>query len=163
MATIFSIVYQPQDQAYGDRFDYFIRVPISPAKLIANHGIEGDDKAGRNPRRQLNILSYAWLMQRQKEGYKVEPGDFGEQLIIEGLDVENLPGGTQLQLGSDAIIEITFARTGCIRLDAAQGTEAVFAGADIGMLASVIKSGLIKVGDPVIALAKRFSDKGYDK
>jgi MOSC domain-containing protein YiiM len=67
--------------------------------LIAGHGIEGDDKDGRSPRRQLNLLSYEWLRERKKEGYKTKPGSFGEQLIIKGMAVENLQRVDRLQPG----------------------------------------------------------------
>lgn len=149
MSQIHSIVYQPKDQAYGERLDHYIRVPLEAATLIAGHGIEGDDKAGRNPRRQLNLLSYEWLMEREKEGYKTKPGSFGEQLVIEGLAVENLQPGDRLQIGDEACIEITFPRTGCERLEAAQGISNKLLRGHIGMLAKVLTGGLIRVGDSV--------------
>lgn len=151
-ASIFSIVYQPKDQKYDERLDYFIREPLTQATLLANHGIAGDDKAGRNPRRQINVLSYDWLMKRKREGYKTNPGDFGEQLIIRGLDVDKLVGKTRLQLGDTAVVEVTFPRVGCIRLDAAQGVSEVFVGKPIGMMLRVVNGGAIQVGDSVSIL-----------
>jgi MOSC domain-containing protein YiiM len=152
MAQIYSITYQPVDQSYeGERFSAFIRVPVEEARLIAGHGIEGDAKAGRNPRRQLNLLSYEWLEGLRQQGYQTEPGAFGEQMIIRGLDVLTLQPGERLRLGNGACIEITKPRTGCTRLEAAQGVpipkEALKAG--IGVLATVITSGVIRVGDSV--------------
>jgi hypothetical protein len=98
MAQILSIVYQPKEERYEDgRFDYFIRIPLQQANLIAHRGIEGDRKAGRNPKRQLNLLSDDWLAARQQEGYQTEPGSFGEQLIISGLSVLDLKSATILQ------------------------------------------------------------------
>src|SRR5256885_1952453 len=100
MASIFSIVYQPEDREYSDeRLGLYIRVPVERANLIAGHGIEGDQKGGRNPTRQLNLLSREWLMGLQPKGYKVEPGQFGEQIIIDGLAMESLEPGVRLQLG----------------------------------------------------------------
>lgn len=152
MSQIFSIVYQPVEQQYQQgegHLDNFIRVSVETAQLIAGHGIEGDQKAGRNPRRQLNLLSTAWLAERKSEGYRSEPGNFGEQLIIDGLDVSNLKPGDVLQLGDEARIEISKARTGCIRLATAQGLDGEWTGGNIGMLATVLSSGSIRVGDPV--------------
>lgn len=155
MAIIQSIVYQPEDQAYqSGRLDYFIRVPAQEAELVAGHGIKGDRKGGRNPRRQLNLLSSEWLANKGERGYKVQPGQFGEQIIVngllaDGLALESLNEGDQIKLGEHAVIEITMPRTGCERLEAAQGAVGL-AGTHIGVLARVIEGGRIRVGDSVI-------------
>ena len=122
MAKIISIVMQPIAKEYEDgRFDYFIRDAVDSVDLVANHGIQGDRKAGKNPRRQLNLLSVGWLNEQAKAGYKTAPGEFGEQLIVEGLKLSALPRGTILQLGDTAVIQINGPRDGCTRLEAAQG------------------------------------------
>lgn len=151
MGYIFSIVYQPYDQTYGERREDFIRVPLETANLITNHGIEGDQKAGHRTR-QLNLLSYQWLAERKKEGYKTNPGEFGEQLIIKELAVETLNPGDRLQLGDEAIIEMTRARTGCLRLGTAQGIDGQLPYQYIGIMAKVITGGSIRVGDSVKVL-----------
>ena len=154
MSRIHSIVYQPKDRKRGERPVEYLRLPLEEATLIAGHGIEGDDKAGRSPRRQLNLLSFEWLRERKKEGYKTKPGSFGEQLIIEGLAVENLQRGDRLQLGEEACIEITLPRTGCERLEAAQGMSNKLLRGHIGMLAKVLTGGTIRVGDSVKLLSR---------
>jgi molybdopterin adenylyltransferase len=154
MAQIVSITYQPINQPYGEeRYDSFIRVPFQEAKLVAGHGIEGDQKAGRNPRRQINLLGFEWLEALRQQGYKTEPGAFGEQLIVQGLDVQALQPGEQLQLGDEAVIEITRPRTGCIRLETAQGRSTKEVDGPVGMLATVIRSGTIRVGEAVRVLS----------
>lgn len=149
MSEIHSIVYQPQDQEYGQRVGDFLREPLEEARLIAGHGIEGDRKAGRNKKRQLNILSYEWLESLRPLGYQTEPGSFGEQIIVKGLPLETLRSGDRLLIGGEALVEITKPRTGCIRLEAAQGqSNAAFNGL-VGMMARVIDGGVIRVGDPI--------------
>lgn len=157
MAHIHSIVYQPTDQAYGERLDYYIRVPLQQALLITDHGIEGDRKAGHNPIRQLNLLSQEWLTAIRPKGYKTEPGQFGEQIIVAGLAVESLEPGTRLQLGNEACIEITKLRTGCDRLELAQGRSIEGLG-PIGVLAKILAGGTIGVGDPVTVIETVGSD-----
>ena len=150
MAQIYSIVYQPKDKAYEEgRTEDFIRLHLKEAMLIANYGIVGDHKAGRHPDRQLNILSYEWLQQRQQEGYRTEPGQFGEQLIIKGLPASGVEDGSQMRLGSEAIVEITKARTGCDRLQAVQTKPIKNISGGIGLMAKVITGGMIGVGDEV--------------
>ncbi len=149
MSEIVSIVYQPQDREYDERVGDFIRLPLQEATLVAGHGIDGDRKAGRNPSRQLNILSYEWLEELRPLGYQVEPGSFGEQIVLKGLSLQSLQAGDRLRMGGEALVEITKPRTGCIRLEAAQGqSNAAFDG-QVGMMAKVVSGGVIRVGDQV--------------
>jgi MOSC domain-containing protein YiiM len=157
MPSIYSIVYLPLDQEYQDRDGDYIRHPLQRAKLIAEHGIEGDQKAGHNPDRHLNLISREWLAAVQPKGYKTAPGQFGEQIIVEGLAVEQLEPGDRLQLGSDALIEVTKLRNGCERLEAAQGKSREGLG-PLGAMARVITGGEIKVGDPVVVRETASSD-----
>ena len=150
MATIHSIVYQPKDKKYATHNrDDFIREPLTEATLITNHGIKGDAKAGKQPSRQLNILSQEWLDGLKDIGYRTDPGDFGEQIIIKDLDVDSLQSGERLQIGADAIIEITMPRHGCVRLEAAQGRSNDEYGGLVGKMSKVITGGVIHIGDEV--------------
>jgi MOSC domain-containing protein YiiM len=149
MATIYSIVYQPEDKKYDGRNHDFIREPLQQATLVSDHGIDGDAKAGRNRNRQLNVLSLEWLEGLKTFGYRTKPGEFGEQVIVQGLEVERLQPGDQLQIGESAMIEITKARTGCVRLEAAQGRSNEAFGGLVGMMAKVVVGGDIQVGDEV--------------
>jgi MOSC domain-containing protein YiiM len=153
MAAIGSIVYQPEGMQPAQGEVEYLRIPAQKVYLVAGHGIEGDQKAGHHPDRQLNLLSRAWLDSNAAKGYKTGPGQFGEQIIIDGLPMETLQPGTQLQLGESAWIEITKTRTGCERLELAQGLSIKGLG-PLGVLAKIIKSGEIAVGDPVTILEK---------
>ena len=151
MSHIVSIAYQPLGRRYTNRLGDYIRVPVESATLVADHGIDGDQKAGHTKSRQVNLLSAEWLAARAAEGYRAEPGQFGEQLIIDGLAVETLPPGTMLAVGPQAILSITKGRTGCDRLEAAQGKSIAALGA-IGALVRVVVGGPIRVGDAVRVL-----------
>ena len=151
MSQIISIAYQPLDRRYADRLGDYIRVPVDTATLVADHGIDGDQKAGHNKSRQVNLLSAEWLAARAAEGYRAEPGQFGEQIVVAGLAVETLPPGTMLGIGPTAILAVVKGRTGCDRLEAAQGKS--IAGIDpIGTLVRVVMGGSIHVGDTVRVL-----------
>lgn len=151
IAQIKSIVYQPLDQNYTDgRFDYFIRVPAQEITLKKDHGIEGDAKAGRQSKRQLNLITTDWLEARQSDGYKTGPGEFGEQIILDGIAYSEFKKGMRLQIGGQAVIELTKPRTGCTRLEEAQGKPlSAEIKKGIGWLACVLESGKIRVGDEV--------------
>ena len=147
MGVIVSIVYQPEatDVTHGE----FYRVPIDEAQLIGGHGIEGDRKAGRNPKRHLNIMMRETLDSLAGCGFKTAPGEMGEQLQIEGIDIENMPPGTLLRLGETAIVRLNKPRTGCVWLEHIQGQDCSSTEGKLGIMASVIESGMIRPGDEV--------------
>ena len=154
-AHVHSIVYQPRDTRNAgvhatEAVGPFHRVPIDRVMLRESHGIEGDRKAGRSRKRQVNLLLREWLMVREREGYRIEPGAFGEQLVIAGLAGQSLRPGTRLQIGSTAVLELTMPRTGCERLQAAQRREDPLLLGHIGYLARVVASGVIAIGDVVL-------------
>lgn len=157
MASIYSIVYKPEDEERGTlATGRYLRVPLQRANLVAGHGIEGDRKGGGNPTRQLNIVSLEWLATQQAKGYKTDPGQFGEQIIVSGVAVESLEPGTRLQLGEEACIEITQHRKGCEKLVAAQGKTIEGLG-PLGAMAKVITSGAVAVGDEVAVIEPSMS------
>jgi MOSC domain-containing protein YiiM len=151
-ARIKSITCQPLGKDYSERRDYYIREAVPQATLLAGHGIAGDQKAGRNPERQLNLLSYEWVQSLAAQGHNSEPGQFGEQMVLAGMAVEELQPGDRLQLGGEAVIEITKARTGCVRLELVQKDVLQRSGGTIGVLAKVVQGGEIAVGDDVKVL-----------
>jgi MOSC domain-containing protein YiiM len=75
----------------------------------------------------------------------------GEQLILEGLaqDLNTLPAGTQLQIGTEAVVELVKPRTGCDRFEAIQGLSPSLIQLRMGMMARVLRGGSIAVGDEV--------------
>jgi MOSC domain-containing protein YiiM len=157
MAQVQSITYRPEqvDKKTGeyDKPPRFPRVSVTQARLVAGHGIDGDAKAGRHPRRHLNILSRAWVQARKAEGFAVKPGAFGEQLVIEGLAIEELAPGDRLRIGN-AELEITQPRDGCVKVELVHGRVLPACAVPIGMLARVTRGGDIQVGDHVLLLAE---------
>jgi len=122
MGVIYSIVYQPIESEDRSRSPEFLRICAQQVNLIAGHGIEGDRKAGHHPKRQINLLSREWLLRLQD---------------------------AQLQLGPTACIEITQGRKPCGRLAVAQ-QSAVAGLKTIGLMATVVVGGTIRVGDAAI-------------
>jgi MOSC domain-containing protein YiiM len=149
MATISSIVYKPTGGESPEGQDAYLRVPAEQVRLVEGHGIEGDEKAGHHPDRQLNLLSRDWVDAARLKGYKASPGQFGEQIVIDGLSFQTLPPGMRLQLGSNAVIEIVKPRTGCDRFERAQEGRLRDGNGTLGVMARVISGGVVKVGDEV--------------
>lgn len=78
---------------------------VGEALLIADHGIENDAHAG-NWHRQVSLLSYDKVEEFRERGGEVENGDFGENLLVSGIDFAKLPVGTHLTCG-DVLLEVT--------------------------------------------------------
>jgi MOSC domain-containing protein YiiM len=146
MAEIISIVYTPEKVPGYPK--PFTRIPLSEATLVAGHGIQGDRKGG-HPKRQLNVMCYETLAQMKREGFKVGPGEMGEQIVISGIDVDELVPGERIQLGADVCIEVASLREPCERFEAAQDKPLELAIGKVGVMARVITGGEIRVGDPV--------------
>ena len=143
-----SIVYKPQEGISPE--DGYYRVPLQQANLLAGQGIEGDGKGGG--RRHLNIMSAQTLEELAREGFCTSAGQMGEQILVAGLDVDALPLGTRLLIGEQACVELSEARTGCAKFERYQGKGREEAAGRLGMIACVLASGEIRVGDPVCVL-----------
>lgn len=150
MGRIVSIVYQPSASDVSEK--HFKRIPIDEARLIAGHGIEGDRKAGRNPKRHLNVMMRETLDSLADCGFMTAPGEMGEQIQIQGIDIENMETGTLLKIGDSAIIRLNKARTACIWLEHIQGKACEDTEGKIGIMATVIESGTIHSGDSVAVI-----------
>jgi MOSC domain-containing protein YiiM len=147
MGRIVSIVYTP-DGVDPRPPDHYARVPVAAATLTAGRGIDGDRKgAGRG--RQLNVMAAHTLAQLRAEGLKTEPGEMGEQIVVEGVDADGLAAGTRLRLGDEAILEVAQPRTGCARFQHIQSRPPSAVSGRLGVMARVVVGGVIRVGDAV--------------
>ena len=59
---------------------------VHSARLIEDWGIEHDAHAGKW-HRQVSLLSYEKIEEFRKKGAPVDEGAFGENLIIQGIDL----------------------------------------------------------------------------
>jgi MOSC domain-containing protein YiiM len=147
MIHVTSIVYKPEGTA-PEPEDHYLRTPVESANLIAGYGIEGDRKGG-NPKRNLNIITFETLEALREEGLSTQPGQMGEQIVIQGLDVGKLAVGDKLKIGDAAIVELISHRTGCQRFEHIQGKTPQEATGRMGVMAKVVAGGTIAIGDPV--------------
>lgn len=74
--------------------------------FIAGYGIRGDAHAG-SWHRQVSLLAQESVDKMIAQGFELVPGDFGENLTTEGIDVANLPLGTRLRVGEEVLLEVT--------------------------------------------------------
>jgi MOSC domain-containing protein YiiM len=111
-------------------------------RAIAGQGLEGCAHANP-PKREVLFVSREHL-----DSVGVEPGAIRENLTVDGADVQQWPIGQRLRAG-EAVLEITMVCDPCHRMDELrQGLRAELDGKR-GMLARVVESGEIAVGDRV--------------
>src|SRR5262249_55482231 len=149
---VVSIVHTPEgvDPRPPDRY---ARVPLEAATLVTGQGIAGDRK-GTGPGRHLNVMAAQTLAHLRAEGFRTGPGEMGEQLVVSGIDVDQLSPGARLKIGAAAVLEVTRRRNGCPRLEKIQGRPASTVLGWLGVMVQVIAGGTICVGDPVTPLAQ---------
>ncbi|MDO5100813.1 MAG: molybdopterin-binding protein [Eubacteriales bacterium] len=82
-----------------------VKRPVERARVTADYGIEQDAHAGKW-HRQISLLSWDKVADFNARGGNVTDGDFGENLLIEGIDCKALPVGTVLRAG-EVVLEIT--------------------------------------------------------
>jgi MOSC domain-containing protein YiiM len=140
--------------------------------LRTGHGVEGDAHAGvtvqhlsrilkfgNTPNlRQVHLIHHELFEELREAGFAVRPGQMGENVTTEGVDLLSLPKGARLHLGDAAVIEVTGLRNPCRQLDKLQpGLMAATLAHDVagnlqrkaGVMGIVLSGGEVKSGDPI--------------
>jgi MOSC domain-containing protein YiiM len=111
-------------------------------RAIKGFGLEGCAH-GNPPKREVLFASREHL-----DAVGVEPGAIRENLTVDGADVHTWPVGQQVRVG-EALFEITMVCDPCHRMDEVRdGLRAELEGRR-GMLARVLESGEVAVGDEI--------------
>ena len=141
-------------------------------RLRAGLGVEGDAHAGttvkhrsrvaKDPHapnlRQVHLIHAELFEDVATRGFKVKPGELGENITTTGIDLLSLPRGTVLRLGATASVEITGLRNPCKQIDGLQDglMEAVLERSPerglirkAGIMSVVLSGGEVRAGDAI--------------
>ena len=141
-------------------------------RLLAGIGVEDDvhggmmvqhlSRVGRDPARPTSARSTSstrsCTTRLGLRGFRVRPGEMGENVTTRGLELLALPTGTKLTLGARAVVEVTGLRDPCSQLEGIQeGLMKAVLDRDeqgrlvrkIGVMAIVLADGEIRPGDPI--------------
>lgn len=121
---------------------------ISEAELITDFGMKGDAHAGKW-HRQISLLGIASIDLMKAKGAPVAPGDFAENITVEGVVLYELPIGTKLIIGDGIELEVTQIGKECHSGCEIQKLVGSCIMPTQGIFARVIKGGMIRVGDAV--------------
>ena len=125
------------------------KYPVESARIVPDWGIEEDAHGGKW-HRQISLLALEKIEAFREQGADVDFGAFGENLIIEGFDLRNVPVDSEIRIGDTVRLKVTqigkechshcqiYKRMG----DCIMPREGVFA--------EVVTGGHIKVGDEVV-------------
>jgi len=128
------------------------KAPCPSGMFLENYGMASDAHAERGIKRQVSLLTIDSIGKMKAMGLSVGPGDFAENLTVEGLELHTLAPGTRLAVGGGVIMEISqigkACHTGC----------AIFkeVGKCImpkeGVFATVVQGGEIRTGDAIAVI-----------
>jgi MOSC domain-containing protein YiiM len=119
-------------------------VPSASLTLVEGRGIEGDQHAKPRSSRQVLLMA-----EENCDAFGLSPGEVRENIVTRGLDLQALPAGTRLEIGG-AALEITKDCEPCSFIDGLRpGLRDRMVGRR-GMLARVVRSGEIRVGDEIV-------------
>ncbi len=143
--------------------------PIPEARFVKDFGIEGDAHGGKW-HRQVSLLSYDKVKAFNESGANVADGDFGENLLVEGIDFRELPVGSKFYAG-DVVLCMTQIGKECHSHCAIHARVGDCIMPREGVFAEVLQEGVLRPGDelrvelpaadrPFTAAVITLSDKG---
>lgn len=136
--------------------------PCREGIFIENYGMQDDAHASQGIARQVSLLAVESIAKMKGLGLELNPGDFAENLTIEGMELFSLPVGTRLLVGREVIFEVSqigkTCHSGCAIFKAV--------GACImpkeGVFARVIRGGRVVDGDEVEIMERRGDDEDHE-
>lgn len=143
--------------------------------LLAGLGVEGDAHMGETVRhrsrvaidptapnlRQVHLIHAELLAELRAAEFAIAPGQMGENITTQGIDLLGLATGARLHIGQTVVIEITGLRNPCAQLDAIQPglMAAVIARSPrgklirkAGVMGVVVTGGEVRLGDSIRAV-----------
>ena len=142
---------------------------IEAGVLTAADGLVGDNwltkgskwRRGGDPKRQITVMNWRFAKLVAADDERIPLA--GDQLYVDlELGKENLPPGTRIAIGEEAVIEVTAPpHLGCRKFVARFGMDAMmFANSEFGRLhnlrginARVANDGNISAGDPAVVIS----------
>jgi len=120
---------------------------IPSANIVVGHGMEADAHAG-DWHRQVSLLAHVDIEFMRAKGLTLKPGAFGENLVIAGLDTDDLGVGSQLRVGP-VLLELTQIGKVCHTRCAIYYTTGDCIMPRTGLFARVLEGGTLHPGMPV--------------
>jgi MOSC domain-containing protein YiiM len=151
---------------------HFSKTPVLSIRLLRGLGVAGDGHMGETVQhrsrvrkdpsqpnlRQVHLIHAELFDELRDKGFRVAPGDLGENITTSGINLLSLPTCARLHVGSAAVVEVTGLRNPCIQIDHFQkGLMAATLDRDgdgnlvrkAGVMSVVIADGDVRAGDAI--------------
>ncbi len=148
------------------------KVSRQEIELLEGLGVKGDAHLGKTVKhrsrvardpsqpnlRQVHLMRKELLDELRLEGFAIAPGQMGENITTSGIDLMNLPYGTNLKIGNEVVVELTGFRSPCAQLDSIQTglmKALLVHGSDnkyiskAGVMGIIIRGGLVRPNDKI--------------
>lgn len=126
--------------------------PVAEAVLRADHGIEGDAHAG-SWHRQVSLLGAESVRKAQERvDFPLKAGDFAENILTRGVCLYELPVGTRLGLGPEAVGEVTQIGKECHSDCAIRKSAGDCVMPREGIFVRILQGGVVRPGDQLTVL-----------
>ncbi len=125
------------------------KLPV-PRIKITTQGLEGD---GHNHEKHyrlyqaVSLQDMSTLTALNAEGYDLKPGTTGENINLDGININALDIGTRLEFDKGVILEIAKVRKPCYVLDSISPRLKSDIEGRCGMYARVLVEGTVEVGE----------------
>ena len=123
------------------------KVPVPFVTLVPSLGVDRDAHAGPW-HRQVSLLAVESIAKMKTMGLSVGPGDFAENITVEGIDLVSLRPGERLRSG-EALLEITQIGKVCHNRCAIYYQAGDCVMPKEGVFARVLHGGTLRAGDPM--------------
>ena len=132
--------------------------PVDLLTLLEGIGVENDAHAKpEDDTRQVSLLAIESIYKQQncpktkKAGVDLVPGDFGENITTEGLDLSSVKIGDRFEI-DDSVIEISRIGKECHRYCSIYYKTGDCIMPKEGIFARVLEGGVIKTGSEIIKI-----------
>ena len=122
---------------------------IAEGLFKEDYGLIDDAHADCQTNRQVSLLAMESIDKMQNLGLNLSPGDFAENITVEGIDLLHLPIGTRILVGDEVILEVTQIGKECHTACAIRRQVGQCIMPEEGVFARVVRGGLVKPGDKV--------------
>lgn len=112
-----------------------------------DHGIVGDAHAG-NWHRQISLLADESVDTMRGKGVELQPGDFAENILTRGIELNTLPVGTVLRVG-ETRLQVTQIGKECHNDCEIRRLVGTCVMPTKGIFAIVLDEGTIRPGDTI--------------
>ena len=150
----------------------FSKAVVPEIAILAGLGVAGDAHSGETVKhrsrvkvdpsqpnlRQVHLIQAELFAEVGAKGFRVGPGDLGENITTAGIDLLALPRGAVLRIGDSVQLEVTGLRNPCAQIDSFQRglLGAVLEKRDdctlvrkAGIMTIVLAGGAVRAGDGI--------------